>query len=404
MDSDAIDINPIEDQEYTGGEIKPKPVLTLHLPEENKEKETKGTALKAAGNESAASVKTYVLQEDVDYILSYTDNIVPGMAHITIQGIVGFDGVRTLAFNVTKRAMDSDAIDINPIEDQIYTGEEIKVKPSIHLGNKVLIEGTDYTLSYSDNKNIGTATITITGMGYFTGTVKTTFKIIRYSINSDSVSVTGLDNQIYCGKAIRLKPHVWYEDEELVEGRDYELSWKNNEEPGTAKITITGVGNFGGERTETFTIEACPINSEMVWIYGLKDQKYTGKEIQLKPEVYVGRTRMVEGRDYILRYRSNVEPGTAVVTIIGTGRRITGSTMRTFRIVKAEEKKEEKEEKKSNPYIPPVYYTNNTGGSSGTRIPNTYDTTNIMFWTGLHLLSLAGIAVSFLNLRKMKAE
>ena len=142
----------------------------------------------------------------------------------------------------------------------------------------------------------------------------------------------------------------------------------------------------------------------MVWVYGLEDQKYTGREIRLKPEVYVGRTRMVEGRDYTLRYRSNVEPGTAVVMIIGTGERITGSTTRTFRIVKAEEKKEEKEEKKPNPYIPPVYYTNNTNGSNGTRIPNTYDTTNIMFWTGLHLLSLAGIAISFLNLRRLKAE
>lgn len=66
---------------------------------------------------------------------------------------------------------------ISGISDQAYTGSQIKLKPTLKYGSKVLKEGTDYTLAYKNNINAGTATITITGKGNYSGTKTVTFKI-----------------------------------------------------------------------------------------------------------------------------------------------------------------------------------------------------------------------------------
>ena len=61
--------------------------------------------------------------------------------------------------------------------DATYTGRAITKTISGKDGNKVLLQGTDYTVSYTNNTNVGTATITITGIGDYTGTLTYTFAI-----------------------------------------------------------------------------------------------------------------------------------------------------------------------------------------------------------------------------------
>ena len=51
---------------------------------------------------------------------------------------------------------------------------------AVTLGTVRLVDNRDYTVSYANNKEIGTATITITGKGSYTGTVKKTFKITKF--------------------------------------------------------------------------------------------------------------------------------------------------------------------------------------------------------------------------------
>ena len=60
-----------------------------------------------------------------------------------------------------------------------YTGSAIKPAPTVKVGSTTLKSGTDYTLSYKNNTNAGTATVTITGKGNYTGTKSVTFKIVR---------------------------------------------------------------------------------------------------------------------------------------------------------------------------------------------------------------------------------
>ena len=63
------------------------------------------------------------------------------------------------------------------VKDQTYSGKTLKPSITVKLGSKKLVKGTDYTVSYKNNKNIGKATVTITGIKKYKGTVSKTFKI-----------------------------------------------------------------------------------------------------------------------------------------------------------------------------------------------------------------------------------
>ena len=67
---------------------------------------------------------------------------------------------------------------VSGLSSKYYTGKAITQKPVVKLGSKTLKSGTDYTVSYKNNKAVGTATVTITGKGAYTGTVSKTFKIL----------------------------------------------------------------------------------------------------------------------------------------------------------------------------------------------------------------------------------
>lgn len=62
-------------------------------------------------------------------------------------------------------------------KDQTYTGKALKPAVTVKLGDEKLVSGTDFTVAYSSNKNAGTAKVTVTGTGKYTGTASGTFKI-----------------------------------------------------------------------------------------------------------------------------------------------------------------------------------------------------------------------------------
>lgn len=67
---------------------------------------------------------------------------------------------------------------IKKIPNQNYTGKAIQPKITVTAGSKVLKKGTDYTVKYSNNKKLGTAKVTVTGKGSYSGTVNVSFKIV----------------------------------------------------------------------------------------------------------------------------------------------------------------------------------------------------------------------------------
>ncbi len=79
--------------------------------------------------------------------------------------------------NVTAAKYDITKSAISGISTKAYTGKNITQSVKVKYNGKTLKSGTDYTVSYSSNKNVGTATVKITGKGQYGGTVSKTFKI-----------------------------------------------------------------------------------------------------------------------------------------------------------------------------------------------------------------------------------
>ena len=85
---------------------------------------------------------------------------------------------------VYKKSGDINTLSISNIGSKTYTGSQIKPSVTVKDGSKTLVNNKDYALSYSNNTNIGTATITITGKGNYSGTRKIAFKIIPKTVTS----------------------------------------------------------------------------------------------------------------------------------------------------------------------------------------------------------------------------
>ena len=82
-----------------------------------------------------------------------------------------------VSFTIGRRHISSGSIIINPIQDLTYSGQAQLPLPVIKDGIIDLVSGVDYTLTYSNHINVGTATITIVGIGSYTGTKTVTFRI-----------------------------------------------------------------------------------------------------------------------------------------------------------------------------------------------------------------------------------
>ncbi|MDO4356922.1 MAG: hypothetical protein Q4E13_10480, partial [Clostridia bacterium] len=115
--------------------------------------------------------------KDKDYTVSYANNLNVGTATVTITGIGNYTGNITKEFEIAAKDTASEGLTVDDIEIQTYTGEEIKPELTVRDGDKVLVEGEDYVVTYEDNRNAGTATVTITGIGNYSGTLTVTFAI-----------------------------------------------------------------------------------------------------------------------------------------------------------------------------------------------------------------------------------
>ncbi|MBR5337676.1 MAG: leucine-rich repeat protein [Lachnospiraceae bacterium] len=141
---------------------------------------------------------------------------------------------------------------VSGIKNKTYTGSVITQNLTVKINGKKLTEGKDYTVSYRDNTDVGTATVIITGKGGYKDTKKVTFKIEKRKITN--ASVTGVIDKAFTGKAITQKPVVVVNNITLKKGRDYTLSYQNNVKAGTATVTVKGKGNYSGTRTLHFRI------------------------------------------------------------------------------------------------------------------------------------------------------
>ena len=122
------------------------------------------------------------LNSATDYDVTYTpDNINAGTVTVTVTGKGDYEGTATSAptFEITPANLSTATVTVEP-ETAEYTGAAIVPTVTVKVGDITLVEGTDYAVTYApDNTNVGTATVTVTGTGNYTGTPtsKPTFEI-----------------------------------------------------------------------------------------------------------------------------------------------------------------------------------------------------------------------------------
>ena len=132
-----------------------------------------------------------------------------------------------------------------------YDGKAKTPSVNVKVNGKTLKKDTDYTVSYSNNTKVGTAKVTITGKGNYTGSVSKTYSIKN---NFKKATVSGISTKAFTGKNITHSITVKYNGKTLKNGTDYTVSYSNNKNIGTATVKITGKGSYTGTITKTFKI------------------------------------------------------------------------------------------------------------------------------------------------------
>ncbi len=183
-----------------------------------------------------------------DYDLVYWDNVNVGFGGVSIIGKGDYKGSTYGVFEII--AADASKADV-VVADQAWTGSALTPEPTVTLNGQTLENGVDYDASYSNNVARGTAKVTVTFKGNYTGSASGSFKISAADASKATVKA---EKQTYTGKALTPSATVTLDGKTLKQGTDYTLSYSNNTKVGTATVKATFKGNYTGTATGSFSI------------------------------------------------------------------------------------------------------------------------------------------------------
>lgn len=299
--------------EWTGNDVEPELNLTCNH----------------CGNE---------LYQGSDYELEYTgDRTEPGKVTVKVIGTRDYEGwTQSFTYTIKNKTFSfedhKDGEDLGAVE---YTGSEVRYPISnvTDKTGKVLSEGTDYKLVYSDNTKPGVANAQIIGLNDYDGcTLSFTYTIVDHDGESgfhNNLYTDGADMGSYAYTGEEVKPSIGlmysnYSQTFLIEGVDYKVEYSNNINPGTATAKVIGIGRYTGhEMSFTYTIK----NKS----FAAKDHKdgenlgtlkWTGKAQTMKLGDMIDPIDghvLKEETDYKIVYSDNVDAGTAKAEVIGLG-------------------------------------------------------------------------------------
>ncbi len=250
------------------------------------------------------------LVKNKDFTVAYPDKRTDaykaaGTYEIVLTGKGNFTGSRTVNLIITDKTLISKAR-VAKIPDQSYDKNEKTPKPAVSMGGVPLTEGTDYTVRYENNTEVGTAAAVLSGIGDYAGTKKVAFRITGTSLKGAAVTGIAGGGYDYTGTALEPAVTVTSGGKRLWEGTDYELSYSDNTDAGTASVTVQGINAYTGTVKKTFRIKAYDLNGSGVQTAEMEQTvKYLkgGSRARIKL-VFAGR-ELVEGRDYTVSYRNN---------------------------------------------------------------------------------------------------
>ena len=196
-----------------------------------------------------------VMKANTDYTLAFEDNLNAGTAKVTATGVGNYQGTATATFTIGQAALTAVTLAKTSL---VYNQQEQTAQvTSVNAGN-VEVPADGYEVTGNKGTNVGTYTATITGKGNFKGNVTAQFNIVA---DNNAVFDMTLDPTEYVYDGTEKKPAVTVKDGNavLVEGTDYTLTYANNINAGTAKVTATGKGNYACTKTVEYTIKKADV-------------------------------------------------------------------------------------------------------------------------------------------------
>ena len=311
-----------------------------------------------------------VSAENADYTVTWINNRYVGTATAVLTGtgkiledgtaIGTYFGEKRITFKIKGTALSASMVswaDGSKNVSVVYNGEEQEPEVRVSLQKKVkgkdgkMVTQTtylweyddyykegDYKVSYLKNVDAGTATVVITGVGGYTGTVKKTFKITQADLAAEGTEAKiGVADSIPFAKN-GAKPAIVVTAKlangntvTLTEGKDYTVTYANNKAVSEGKnltekklplITVKGKGNFKGSVKQTFTITnkslADAVNPITVTVADVPANKNKGKFVSKPVVTDADGVKLKEKTDYMLTY-SLVTEGGAVELDTKTG-------------------------------------------------------------------------------------
>ena len=199
-----------------------------------------------------------------------------------------------------------------------YTGYSVGAEYSVEMNGKKLEEGQDFTISYENNIDVGTASLVITGIGMYTGVKKEPFSIVK---SITMLQITNISSKNYTGKPIVPKVVIADGKYVLKLDVDYKITVENNINLGKAKVKLEGIGNYDGTITKTFTIKKATLKSAKISIVKAVIKKRKSK---ISFKVKIGKVTLKNKVDYTLTYKINKKK-TRVTVVVKAKKRYTGT-------------------------------------------------------------------------------
>ena len=224
----------------------------------------------------------------------------------------------------------------------------------VMVGNTTLT-ADDYTVSYSNNINIGTsATVTLTGQGMYLGTATTTFTISAKAITSDMITLSSY-SLVYTAEAnipeVTVIDQIGGENVRLSAETDYTVSYQqvvgetasaidDPTDVGNYNVVVTGLGNYTGSATKSFAITKAPLKGLSVslqgWTYGAQASVpvVEGNEGEAA-ETFYYKTKDADDETYTTVVPENAGNYTIKVQVAESANYASGSATADFTISKA---------------------------------------------------------------------
>ena len=345
-----------------------------------------GTAIKP---EMRVYDKNVLLKEQVDYTVSYKNNINANDASVaakaptlTVTGKGNYTGKDTKTFKILPLDISSPLFEAENISIA-STGKAQKPVPTLYFGSRQLKNKTEFTYSYyktdetsaaagtdnaapalnaagTDNAapadgaeklasvtDTGTYYVELTGNGNFTGSRTVKLTVLPSAKDNPAVkliskvTVARIPSQVYvtANKNGVVTPEITVKDGKTVleEGVHYTVSYSNNNRVGTAFAIIEGIeeAGYSGSRRVAFQITGTAISKAKVT--GLTGQTFVYNsefhtpELTLTMKLNGEEKPLTENKDYTVQWQKNQNAGTATVVFTGING-YTGTMKKTFRI------------------------------------------------------------------------